>query len=535
MRITSFVFGAAEGDERRNEALWVALAWAVLLVFLATQHVFWRDEVRALSIALQGDDLLAMLRGLHGEGHPAVWYLMLRGAHELAESPLVLPAVSVAVALAAAALLAWRSPFAWPFVALLLLGRPSLYEYSVSARNYGISMLLMFTFAALYRRHRDRGVVLGVVLLLLANCNVHSVLLAGAFMLYWLIDIAGDKAAWQAGAWRSFVLNAVILCVGAVACAATVYPPFNDAAVQSGGRSHLEFATLARSVLLPASSFNEITGYNAWRKALQSFSMWQWPWTALPDVLMSALLFGCSLGLVKRPAALLVTWVALLVLSLFFAVIYPGFYRHQALWLTFVVSMYWIAGRDDKLRATTPALNTLRTAGLAMLAALLFLQVLLGLHNVANVALDRKPESRSRDVARLIARTPELKHATIMADPDYLVEALPYYLPNAIYLPREERFGPYAKFTRHARVSQSLQDLLDDARRLRETTRQPVVILLAERLDASKPAQVVNEGYNWQLSITPEEVRGFLASTRRLERYPPACCTDESFDVYVLD
>jgi hypothetical protein len=56
--------------------LWLAAAGA-----LAWRHVMWRDEVRALSTATQGENWIAMLRGLHGEGHPALWYLLLRAAY----------------------------------------------------------------------------------------------------------------------------------------------------------------------------------------------------------------------------------------------------------------------------------------------------------------------------------------------------------------------------------------------------------------------------------------------------------------------
>src|SRR4029450_2576847 len=107
--------------------------------------------------------------------------------------------------------------------------------------------------------------------------------------------------------------------------------------------------------LLPATAFNEIApSGRGWRVALQPFSMWQWPWTELPPVLMSALLIGCTLGLVKRPAALLATWLALVAMSLLFVLIYPGYYRHQALWLSFVVSMYWIVEGDGGGRAPGP-------------------------------------------------------------------------------------------------------------------------------------------------------------------------------------
>src|SRR3954470_12363883 len=95
-------------------------AWCALVLFLAARHVVWRDEVRGLSIALAGDSVPAMLRILHGEGHPALWYLLLRGAHAIVPVRQVLPGVGFAVAAAAMAILAWRAPFRPAILALIL-------------------------------------------------------------------------------------------------------------------------------------------------------------------------------------------------------------------------------------------------------------------------------------------------------------------------------------------------------------------------------------------------------------------------------
>lgn len=96
-----------------------------------------------------------------------------------------------------------------------------------------------------------------------------------------------------------------------------------------------------------------------------------------------------------------------------------------------------------------------------------------------------EPESRSRELARLVERTPELQEATIIADPDYLVEPLPNYLPNPTCLLRERRFGNTVRFTASARLTVYLQDVLDEARQVHGMTGKPVVILLQERVDPS--------------------------------------------------
>ena len=97
-------------------------AWAVATAVLVTYHAFWRDEVRALSYALQGDSFISMIGLLHGEGHPVVWYLLLRAAHAVVPLPQVLPAMSVLVAAGAVWLLVFRSPFRAPVIALALAG-----------------------------------------------------------------------------------------------------------------------------------------------------------------------------------------------------------------------------------------------------------------------------------------------------------------------------------------------------------------------------------------------------------------------------
>ena len=131
-----------------------------------------------------------MLRGLHGEGHPALWYLLLRTFHGIAGSRLdALPLIAMAIAIAAAWLIVWRSPFPRPLIGLILASHFFIYDFSVMARNYGIGMLILFALAVAYPRCRGRGVALGALLFLLANCNVIATILAGAFLIFWFVEI----------------------------------------------------------------------------------------------------------------------------------------------------------------------------------------------------------------------------------------------------------------------------------------------------------------------------------------------------------
>jgi hypothetical protein len=252
-------------------------------------------------------------------------------------------------------------------------------------------------------------------------------------------------------------------------------------------------------------------------------------------------MFGSTLGLLRRPAAWLASCVALIGLSLFFHLIYRGYYRHEALWLVFMLSMYWIAGQcqetdqaDSSVRTTVLA-RTLQPLGIALFIVILAVQDAAGVAKGFLTARNNPPASRSRDLGALISKRPELREAIIIADPDYLVEPLPYYIPNRTYLMRERRFGNRAVFTRQARLQLSLDDILAQARELRAETSKPVIILLWHRLDSSLPKQTVKEGYNWELLTTPEQVRTFQAATQLLESFAPVGGSEESYDVYLLN
>lgn len=512
-------------------------AWFAIVVALAAHHAPWRDEVRALSIARQGEGFLEMLAALHGDGHPAVWYLLLRAAYAVTQSTLVLPVVSILVASLAVLILLLFSPFGIGMLAILLLGEFALFEYSVTARNYGISMLILFGLAALYPRYRERGLVLGLLLLLLANSNVHSMLLALAFFLFWFLDTLWARGLRWTPALRTVALNGCLVVLGAILCFATIYPPYNDAVGSEFGP--LTLKSLFRIFVRP---FDGDLAFNG-------------PWIALgldPDekgfaidllrLLAALAALGSVFGLIRRPPALAAALASLLLLSLFFVIVYRGDYRHQALWLVFLVTMYWIALLPSpRPRLALPERLTgmavrVQSAGAALFVLLLVLQVPGGLAAMADVVLDRPPFSRSRDLAALIASDRRLAEATILADPDYLVETVPYFHDNPTYLPREARFGNVVKFTRNAQARRELADLLAAARGIAADTRQPVLILLAAPLDPEAPPQLRKQSYAWEFVTTPEQVREFLGATRLLAHIGPAKKkTEGDYDVYLLD
>lgn len=496
----------------------VFATWVLLVVFLAMNHVMWRDEVRALTIATQGDTVIDMLRRLHGEGHPALWYLLLRAGSDLI-GPAALPVLATGIGIAAGALLAFTSGIRWWALALVLFGLFFLYEYTIMARNYGLSMLILFGLALVVRRNPG-SLWVGALLFLLVNVNVHSVLIAAAFLLFRLVETLRQTRDWKSPEMRRWLVQALVAAVGVGCCVATIYPSYNDAAMLSGPAPSV--SKIAGAVLSPGFTFRFMfPGYGA---------------STLWFRFTSILLFASTLGLVRSFGAWLAAVFALVAMAVFFEVVYQGGYRHDALWLALLLTMYWVA-QDQRFQWTYPAWITAiteraRPVGIGATILLFGLQIPPSVVTVRN-AIAGIPESRSASVGRYLAAHPEYRRSWIITDTDSMIEAMPQYAPNAIYMVREHLARRYAIFTRKTLTDLRLGTLVDTARALQAQSGAPTLILLSAKLTPTTN-QVFKSGYVWSLTVTPSEATRFLAETRLLGHFRPAT-SDEEFDLYSVE
>lgn len=487
------------------------LVWLALALFLAVHHVVWRDEVRALTFALSGDTVGAMLRNLHGEGHPALWYLLLRGAHALWPHPQVLVVTAFLVGAAASLIFTMRAPFAWPLLALGLFGRFALYEYTVMARNYGISMLILYLLAWAYPRYRDNGWVIGGLLLLLCNTNFPAAILAAAFLLYWAIDLHCQAPGRWDRRWLALGLGTGLALIGAMLCAATVYVPLQDAT---------NVAAITRPGLLEtlASSGHYFD------------ALVPQPIQGIAALILPILLIGIFWNMRDNPGALIAGLTATLGLLVVFAFLYSGAYRHQALLTVFLLTLAWLREEGfggGRTREDSGLVARISPVAKLALPALLLFQTLSSVPLVTRPFHDM-PESRSYELARLLRR-PDLHGAIVIGDPDYVLESLPYYVANPLYLVREHRWGQTTRFTKAARRTVIVDELLDTARRLHADTGKKIVILLGDR-DPPDGKPVSRGGFG-DFIVTPEGLARLRAATQPLASFNHVTAGDESYDV----
>jgi hypothetical protein len=173
---------------------------ALLVVYLgvvsvtAYRHELFRDEVRALLIAHRTASLRDLLAALHNEGHPPLWYLVLRAASSLGGLRAIKP-LAIAIAASAVFLFLSYSPFPRYQKVLFVFGALPLYEYSVMCRNYGIVMLLLFLVAMAWSDRFVRPLRVACLLALLANCAAHALILTGAILVMLFLEYVTTRPA----------------------------------------------------------------------------------------------------------------------------------------------------------------------------------------------------------------------------------------------------------------------------------------------------------------------------------------------------
>jgi hypothetical protein len=488
------------------------LVWLGVVVSTLARHEFWRDEVRPLSLARSAGSPLGLFRVLGDDGHPFLWYALLQVGDAVTQSPWILPVISVLVAFTAVAIFLLRAPFPLWFRALFMFSALPIYEYSVVARNYGISMLLLFSFAALYPRHRRYPMLMGLTLGLLANTNAHSILFALLLTALWLWDAVSDEELRSRPRKRVRVYGAIALVAGGVLLSAALVIPPSESTLTTArdvGPGDVA-ASLVAVTLRPVDQYRELI------PEIRGPVDWALPYVA-------------TAGLLASPPLAVAAAAGVIGLGVFFDLVYPGFYRHQGLILVFLLTLYWLAFQRTRLSHVPRHTYAMLRGGVWL--ALVPLLVLGTIDAQRMVRTDWLWEmSATHAMGAFLRQSEEFRHAIVVPEPDYLIEALPFYTDNPIYFPRETRFGTAVSWT-HRAVHLSLAELLDTSRELKRSSGRPVLIALGH-FDLEDDEELERPlAYGRYFTWTEDDLRA-LESTTDLVGEFLAARGDESFLLY---
>jgi len=280
-----------------------------------------------------------------------------------------------------------------------------------------------------------------------------------------------------------------------------------------------------------------------------------WPWRLVQVLLLGTLLLGLAVCSTRLALAFL---TAFLGLGYFFNFAYYGAIRHQGILLIFMLVLYWLnAEAGPAVRGLLPERFHSLAARSYALALLISLPLLLSWNDY--LALDKiqvdfkKAESSIKPFGDWLNAHPEYKDSIILGEPATLLEALPYYAAQRIYIPRESRFGKWAKLTTEAKPVMSLGELLVVAQKLKEQEHQTILVALG--FPSSVFEQQRSPTYTYPNGVqslalpagfkgcyftwTPSEWEQFKQSAKRVAAFWAArdgtgLAESENFDIYEI-
>jgi len=517
---TDFIdyFCSVKSFGRGIPSILILLTWLIVVIFVSTKHELWRDEVRALSIALEPASFWNLPTALGNEGHPVLWYLILRIVFEVAHTPVTLMIVSICIAFTSITIFYRYAPFPIWQKFLFIWGVLPIYEYCVMARNYGISMLLFFLFATLYTQKKKRPFLLACVLVLISNTNVHSCILAGVLSVMWFFDdVVTDYHSLNYRRTITLICAFVFIGAGILFCIATTLPS-QDTIVTNAFSLKVSQVTEAvcANIRHPGMHFRRVFPY-------------------LNDSMRDVLMWSLAACLLIRPHIAVSLSAGIVLLGTFFSIGYHGSLRHQGIFIVFMISLYWIVYQQITVNAKGKLRRQFhfmyKASVYIVLSAIFILHIVISAHAIrVDISEER---SSSRAFGKFLVKHSEYNDAIIMGEPDYILESLPYYVSNQIYIPRERRFGNAVKFTKAGRAKMSLSELLDIAQQIRESEKTPVIIAIGHLDLSDQKAYKKSYSYNKIFSWSDEELAVFRSQTIKIADFRNSV-RDENYEIYLL-
>lgn len=464
-----------------------------------------------------------MFRALGEEGHPVVWYALIRAGYAVTGSPLVMPVLAALFGLAAGWVILRFSPFPLALRLLAVFGVFLGHELSIVARNYGIGVLLIVVASTLWEGRADRPWRLAIVLTLLANTSVHGAVAAALLSALWLADMARRDTTTRI----PVLFGAIALVLAGIVLAVyTASSPPQMAYAFSW--SSLTPASVARALLVdPGLGLKGTGGANL-------VASGEIPWARIgvdaavvSRMLVNIVLMAVAWGLRRNRFHLLALILAVLLFEVVFTLVYPGALRHHGFLAFLILSICWIAiattrpgDRDAATRRITLGLIPLFAIQAAALPFTMFRHIV-------------HPESMGFSLAREIRANPAYAGAVLMSEPDPLMETLPYYVSNPVYFPRQREYDYRAYFDKGTRRQRDLDlsQLMAIADSIACETGQPVLLSIGHRRFHFDDSGTAAGPYGAVFTWSADQKRRFAERTRPL-RWFPGSTSDENYRTY---
>ena len=247
------------------------VAFAALLAYGIVVHEPWLDEAHSWLLARDASTMDLLTKYLRYEGHPPLWYFVLKVLTTLSLPYASMGVTTALIAIAGAVLLFRLDGVPVVIKVLLPFTYFITYQYAIIARSYVLIFPLILGIIHLYPRRSERIWTFTLLLILLSNVSVHALMLAGAFTLLYIVDVFRGRQVIAPGAMKRQIAALAVLLLNVLFIVLVLIPPA-DLAIKPILR--YDFSIRSMYWVSTLSLFSNLFGDNLLSIAMLSLLIW---------------------------------------------------------------------------------------------------------------------------------------------------------------------------------------------------------------------------------------------------------------------
>ena len=432
----------------------ILLLWTAIAFITAYNHEIWRDEMRMLSTTLLHSSILELPRDMVNEGHPMLWYVLLKFCYFIYPNPIVLKIISFLIGLASVTLVLkyFRLPL---YISILFIfTNIMIFENTVMCRDYGISALFIILFFILHEKGKFYWSLLIIFLLIQTQVvgSIVGVLLFGLVFLE-VFEIKNIKYKKLGTILLSFLISTLLFYFTTRTNELSYFYNVNTISMIDSLKN------LFISIVFPSKVLS--------------------PFIQNAHILNSVLVFIFAYFLSRKIWHSILFYACVVLINVINLQVYTLSSRHIGVMIVFMFCMY---ARDFKFNLNLKDQNwntkILSIGNLVVIPIVFFCLVI---SNFVQCIEDIYHErSSSLSLADYIKSKPEYANSVLMSEPDFYLEPLPYYIPNKLFFPRENRHALYASFSKLNKDTMAMSEIIKHSDSFKMKTKAPCLILFKD-------------------------------------------------------
>ena len=202
----------------------ITITFLFLATYVGIHHEMWGDEAHAWLLARDCSIVELLTTYLHAEGHPILWFLVIKAFQSLGYTYYDFFMLSIIISTVGVALFTYKSKFPWYIKTLFAFSYFTFYQYTIIVRSYCLILMLYSLLASIWGKRHKRIFLITFLLICLMNTTAYTYLFSASISSILLVEWFQKKKKWNENTNRNHIISFWILAFSFIATIIYVFP-----------------------------------------------------------------------------------------------------------------------------------------------------------------------------------------------------------------------------------------------------------------------------------------------------------------------